>query len=262
MRAVKTILSISFLLLAANVVADDTEVLNELPDEIKNLDKKQVVEPVFFQLPIYPVKAYKLKIQSDVWIKLKVGKDEKADSALVIYCDKPNNGFEQAALKAVQNSFYPVKRKKRKLNRDWFYTIVSFVWHHSGWKTSNIGSTENPELECPDSTSRSFKQIKDSYIDFPQKARTEGVNGLVSFKVLLSKAGNPIKVYITHTTDHSWEWGFNESAIKTVTSFRFLPKVCDNQPIEYWVTFPLPYKMSSKEFAKYKRYFNQESDGK
>lgn len=262
MRAVKTIFLIGFLFLAATIIAGDTEVSNDLPDEVKNLDDKQIIEPIFFQLPVYPIEAYRKKVQADVWIKLKIDKDRKADTALIVYCDKPNKDFEQAALLAVQKSFYPVKRKKRKLNRDWFYTKVSFVWHHNGWQTSNIGSTENPELECPDSTSRPFKQIKNSYIEFPQKARKEGVNGLVSFKILLSKAGNPIKVYIIYTTDHSWEWGFNESAIKTVTSFRFLPKVCDNQPIEYWVTIPLPFNMSSTEFAKYKRYFNQESGGK
>ena len=46
MRAVKTILSFSFLFLAASIVAGGAEVSNELPDEIKNLKRRQILKSI------------------------------------------------------------------------------------------------------------------------------------------------------------------------------------------------------------------------
>ena len=66
MRAFKTFFSISFLFLAATIVAEDQKGSNEFPDEIKNLNLEFIGQLYWALYPAYPKKAFKSKIQGDV----------------------------------------------------------------------------------------------------------------------------------------------------------------------------------------------------
>ena len=109
MRADKTILSISFLFLAATIIAGDTEISSELPDEIKNLTEDQVLYPYYSRITFYPERALSKGIYAEVWVKFKIIW-RRPDSATVAYCSKSGYEFENAALIAVREAKYRLTR--------------------------------------------------------------------------------------------------------------------------------------------------------
>ena len=146
MRAVKTILSISFLLLASSINAIDKEKFNDLPDEIRNLDKKKMLKSIEVDYVSYKSipKTIHPEITS-VIVKLKLNRDGSIDTAAVVYCEKPNIGFEESALHcALWNKFHP-KLRKRRVDKSWFYTEVIFSRITLQY-TAKTGDTLNPLL--------------------------------------------------------------------------------------------------------------------
>lgn len=247
MRAVKIILSISLLLLACSIVAGDAEVSNELPDEIKNLDERQIVKPILFHLPTYPIEAFRNRIEADVWIKLKVDQHGLADTAVIVYCDNPNYDFEQAALKAVLKSTYPLKRKRRKLIKSWFYTRVTFTWRQRGWyvdKIENFDIKNNVMLDSCTEENASIPEIKKKGVpNYPRLAKLDKKTAEVWVKVQVEVTGRPVDVVVAKTTDPDGKYGFNEAAIDGAFNCNFRPSICNGKPVKVWVTFPYEFKL-------------------
>ena len=253
MRAVRTILLISLLFLAATIVADKTESSNDLPDEIKNLDEKQMIKADNFHQPYYPTVAYKERIEADVWIRLKVGKDGRADTAEVVYCEKPDYGFEQSALNTVLKSRYPVRTKRRKVIRDWFFAGISFVIDTDEWLLGDISDIPTFFAEdssfgiiCPDSLV-SIPEITEKAIPkYPRKALRATMGGMVTIRILIDRAGRPSRPEIIESTDSKGTYGFNEAVLSVVEKCRFKPFTCNNVPELCWFVFPYEFILQEK----------------
>ena len=248
MRAVKTILSFSFLFLAASINAGDKEVSNELPDEIKNLDKKKILRPLEPNLYEYPSEATTNKDYSDVWVKFKVNKNGRAEEISTVYCDTPNNGFESAALKTVSGSSYSVKtkikRRKKTIDKSWFYTKVRFQRNfdrtHLYSDSITIDIVRDNPL-CPDYLSVMPEIIHKAAPKYPRNARQNYVEGTVFLRLLISKTGIPINVKVVKSSGSSKQYGLEEAALSAARKCKFSPMLCDGIPVKVWVSFPYEF---------------------
>ncbi len=245
MRAVKTILSISFLLLAAKVFAGEAEVSNELPDEIKNLDKKKILQPSSFLAPIYPEQASTKSTKTIVWVKFKLGRNGSADSAVVVYCEEPNNGFKESAVQFVLESTFRPKLRKRRVDNSWFYTEVKFygIDVFIQLDTDNLRTSN-----CPDSLMQEPEIIRKWRSDYPRKALRYGKSARVILRVLIDEKGNAARAIImadNETLDALELYGFKKAAISGARKCKFKPMLCDGQPMECWVSFPYEFILNS-----------------
>lgn len=231
MPSVKTIFSISFLFLAATIIAEDQTSSNELPDEIKNLDKKWILQPLNYLGQYYPEQASTSSTKTSVWVKFKLRKNGTVDTAVVVYCEEPNNGFEEFALKSVLGTTFAVKFKRRRVDRSWLYTNVDFFSKRGKDSTEFIPVEVMPEL------------IRKSRPDYPSIARQKKINAKVWVKVLIDEFGRPIDAVIQKTTDPDWKYGFNKAALKAVMKCVFKPGIQNGKPVKVWVTFPYEFKL-------------------
>ena len=252
MRAIKTILSISFLVLTSSIIAEDKEESNEFPDEIKNLSQKQILNSV--------VVDYKLKTSEtssklppiiSVVVKLRFDSKGSVDTAVAIYCEQPNKGYEESAIKAVVESTLKPKFRRRKVDMGWFYTEVVFnrVGYNRPKGTKSSGSSV-------DSTKQNGTRIETVEIPpelfvkavpkYPKRAQRKGVSGTVWLRVLVGITGRPLDAIIQKTTDPNWDYGFNESALKAVMKCEFKPATQDGVPVKVWVSFPYEFILYPK----------------
>ncbi len=232
MRTVKIVLSISFLFLAAAVVAGDTEISNELPDEIKNLDEKKILKPKRYYLLNYPNQVSNISTKTIVWVKIKLNKRGEVDTADVVYCENPNIGFEESALESVKKRIFSPVIRRRKVDRSWFYTRVEFD------PRKKILSTA---FDCDEENATLPKILIKSRPKYPSIARQTGIDAKVWVRVLVGIDGRPLDVVIQETTDPGWKYGFNEEALKGARKCRFKPAICDGNPVRVWVSFPFVF---------------------
>ena len=248
MRAARTYLSIGFLFLAVTIIAGDTEVSNELPDEIKNLDKKKLLRPAEPRDFEYPKEANTSKVFSDVWVKFKVIEDGRAKELSIVYCDTPNNGFESAALKTVTGSTYPVKtnvrRRKRTIDKSWFYTKVRFHRNldriHLFSDSTIFGINEDNPL-CPDYLAVMPEIIYKHVPAYPKKALLDDVSENVLVRILVDKEGNASRVLLADSSNTSDQYGLKEAALSSARKCKFRPMICDGLPVKCWVSFPYEF---------------------
>ncbi len=252
MRAIKTILSISFLVLTSSIIAEDKEESNEFPDEIKNLSQKQILNSV--------VVDYKLKTSEtssklppiiSVVVKLKFDSKGSVDTAVVVYCEEPNIGYEKSAIQAVLESDLKPRFVRRKVDKSWFYTEV--VFNRVGYNRPK--DTDSPSLKV-DSAKQNGTNIDPVEIPpelrikavpkYPKRAQRKGVSGTVWLRVLVGITGRPLDAIIQKTTDTNWDYGFNESALKAVMKCEFKPATQNGKPVKVWVSFPYEFILYPK----------------
>ena len=77
-------------------------------------------------------------------------------------------------------------------------------------------------------------------IDYPTLARENGIEGIVTVGVQVSKTGKPLKVIVRNSTNKT----FNESALKAVRKLRFTPAVQNGHPIKMWLTFRVEFELN------------------
>ncbi len=253
MRAVRTILSISFLLLTSSISAGDTEVSNELPDEIKNLNVEFIIHPHWVLNLGYPKEAFKNEIQGDVWIRLKLKKNGKIDEAEVFYCSAPNNGFERSALNYIKKCEFSAKKRSKKVSNEWLYTNVSFdrfTINKTRKKVLRSGVSDLDEyplrFDCPESLTVVPEIFKKGVPSYPMRAKIAQKNGLVHLRVFVNQEGKPVGAKIDKTTDLEWKYGFNEAALSAVMSCRFKPMLCNGKPSKCSVVFPYEFVLHEK----------------
>lgn len=249
MRAVKTILSISFLFLAVAVFAGDTEVSNELPDEIKNLDKKKILQPLGYFEPKYPEQASTISTKTSIWVKFKLRKSGTVDTADVVYCEKPNNGFEQSALQFdLKSTFRPIIRRRRVV-RSWFYTEIIFA---------RIENNSPPGTDSSSLQAKNSKLIDSNFIPvevmpeliyksrpaYPRRALQYGKGAVVQLRVLVSEKGDVLDVIALgnpSSLKSLEEFGFIKAALSGARKCKFRPAYQNGKPVKVWVSFPYEF---------------------
>lgn len=247
MRAVFAILSISFLLLTSSIIAEDKEESNEFPDEIKNLSQRQILNSVVVD---YKLKTNKTSSELppiiSVVVKLRFDSKGQVDSAVAIYCEEPNIGYEESAIKAVLESDLKPKFVRRRIDKSWFYTEV--VFNRVGYNRPNRTVSQSPPVDSAkqNRTKIALAEIRPelrikAVPKYPTKAKRKGISGTVWLRVLVGITGRPLDAIIQKTTDPNWDYGFNESALKAVMKCEFKPAVQNGKPVKVWVSLPYEF---------------------
>jgi len=249
MWAVKTILSISFLFLAAIAVADEAEVSNELPDEIKNLERKQILKSIKANYTSDPEKASTTPpVISSIVVKLKLKRNGSVDTAVVVYCEEPDIGFEELALQTVLESKFHPKLRRRKVDKSWFYTEVVFnrIGYYPPIDTDS--STSSSTLDISKIGNSNFVPIEimpeiiwKHVPEYPLLARQMGAEGTVFVKVLIGITGRPLDVIVVKSSGTNGKYGFEEAALESAMKCFFKPAFQDGKPIKVWVAFPYEF---------------------
>jgi len=251
MWAVKTILSISFLLLASSINAIDKEKYDDLPDEIKNLKQKKILNSIVVR---YAAKTKELSSTSSttcgVIVKLKLKRDGAVDTAVVVYCEDPNLGFENLALQTVlESTFEPKLIKRRRIDRSWFYTEVIFA---------RIENYSPPSTDSLSLTVEGYKQNDSNFVpvevmpeliykgrpEYPELGRLYGMKAVVTVRVLIDEKGNVLDAIVpgnSNTRDSLEAFGFIEAALTGAKKCRFTPAFQNGEPVKVWVSFPYEF---------------------
>ena len=247
MRAVKTTLSISFLFLAATVITRDIENRKELPEEIRFAKLHKLIQPTLYYLPPYPTKAYNRGIDCEVWVKVKLNKEGKVDSAAVLYCEREDYGFEMAALEMAKKSKYTAKSIRKKYRKDWLYSQLLFTAKKVGWESTEFYDLHVPRLSSKFILYESMPEIiHRGRPTYPKKARENHIEGDVHMRMEVSTNGIPSIVVIYATTDIKWAYGFNETALRSAMKSLFKPATQGGKPVKVWVSFPYEFKLNEK----------------
>lgn len=249
MRAVKTFLSISALLLAATIVAGDREVSNELPDEILNLDEKKILKSIKAKYTSDPERTgYIPPTITSVVVKLKLKRNGSVDTAVVVYCEEPDLGFEGLALQTVLETKFHPKLRRRKVDRSWFYTEVVFnrIGYYPPIDTdSSISSVDSSKPDVSDFIPVDIipEIIWKSVPKYPRLARRMGAQGTVIVRVLIGITGRPLDVVIAKSSGTNGKYGFEEAALESAMKCFFKPAFQDGKPLKVWVSFPFVFNL-------------------
>ena len=247
MRAVKTILSLVLLFLVTAVIAKDVEDREELPREIRFAKQQTLVQPTLYHLPRYPTNAYKRGIDCEVWVKVKLNKEGKVDSAVVLYCEKENYGFEKAALEMAKKSKYTPNSIWKKYRKKWLYSQLLFTTKKAGWESAEFYDKHKPNLGDEFIGIELMSEIiYKSVPKYPRPAKLLKAEGTVFIRVLIGLTGRPIDVLIDKTTDLDWKYGFNKAALKSAMKCKFKPATQNSKPVKVWVSFPYEFILYEK----------------
>ena len=249
MRAVKTILSISFLFLAVTIVAEDMEVSNELPDEIKKLKRRQILKSIKANFTSDPEKTGYIPPEiTSVVVKLKLKRNGSVDTAIVAYCEELNVGFEKLALQTVLETNFHPKLRRRKVDKSWFYTEV--VFNRIGYypPIGTVSSSASVDSSKPGHSDFIPVDIIPEIIwkhvpKYPLLARQVGAEGTVIVRVLIGITGRPLDVVIAKSSGTNGKYGFEEAALESAMKCFFKPAFQDGKPVKVWVSFPFVFNL-------------------
>ena len=247
MRAVKTILSFSFLFLAASIVAGGAEVSNELPDEIKNLKRRQILKSIKANYTSDPEKTgYIPREITSVVVKLKLKRNGSVDTAVVAYCEELNVGFEELALQTVLETKFHPKLRRRKVDKSWFYTEVVFKRIGYYPPIGTVSSGSSVDSSKPDDSDFIPVEIIPEIIwkhvpKYPRLARQVGAEGTVFVKVLIGITGRPLDAVLMKSSGTNGKYGFEEAALEGAMKCFFKPAFYKGKPVKVWVAFPYEF---------------------
>ncbi|OWW20104.1 hypothetical protein AYR66_11990 [Noviherbaspirillum denitrificans] len=77
---------------------------------------------------------------------------------------------------------------------------------------------------------------------YPRIALSNGDEGTVILRVLVTAEGTAGAVEIAKTSGHTL---LDESARRTVLSWRFKPATVDGKPVAEWYQVPIPFKLQN-----------------
>jgi len=111
-----TLILIIALFIFISVESKDNEP-KKLPDAIRNIDKKRIVDPVSSMMPEYPEKAYEANVNAEVWTRFKIDSLIGIYIVEVIYSSVDSFGFEEAAINWMMTGHFRIE-PKTKINAD------------------------------------------------------------------------------------------------------------------------------------------------
>ncbi|OGC92532.1 MAG: hypothetical protein A2W25_07505 [candidate division Zixibacteria bacterium RBG_16_53_22] len=88
----------------AEIYSDTGAVQAMAPRVSVLITTEEMPKPIQMVVPEYPVWARKQGLSANVWVKAKVLPDGKVGEAIILSCDKPGVGFEEAATRAASLS--------------------------------------------------------------------------------------------------------------------------------------------------------------
>ena len=106
------------------------------------------------------------------------------------------------------------------------------------------GTLKVPEAELPPpDTFRPVQRlpqiVKQVLPEYPELAQRVGLEGRVTVKLWVDKAGIPHQASVL-TSDGEM---FNQPAIDAAMQYRFTPAIMNNGPVSVWVTIPFVFKL-------------------
>jgi len=78
--------------------------------------------------------------------------------------------------------------------------------------------------------------------EYPENIKKDGIQGQVIVRAEVYENGSVGSVEILQSLDSS-SGGLDESAIKAVKQWRFIPAKNKGKPVAVWVTFPISFKL-------------------
>ena len=106
------------------------------------------------------------------------------------------------------------------------------------------GALRVPEAELPPpDTFRPVQRlpqvVKQVLPEYPEIAKRVGLEGRVTVKLWVDKAGNPHQASVLISNSEL----FNQPAIDAVMQYKFTPAIMNNGPVSVWVTIPFVFKL-------------------